>query len=233
MIELDSTMNISSYVPKVYHRIFQLSSQLSLRGIWDCYVQYLWNYEPNSWVGRIASLSRVLAILISLPIVVLALLVRCRSAVLIWYPTLSCFQDISSYGIARTLGVIDDVKASTSDIATVHQNITTSSIVRIQEPGTPLSDSSHPYSDQSDTEHTRHIQSQRQLSHLGVSQPSTFFASEDHNLKLSGVGVFSPATSRAPSPTISRKNLLSDSRGSTQEDGLHLKQRIKQNASGE
>lgn len=147
--------------------------------------------------------------------------------------SLSYFQDISSYGIARTLGVIDDVKASTSDIATVHQNITTSSIVRIQEPGTPLSDSSHPYSDQSDTEHTRHIQSQRQLSHLGVSQPSTFFASEDHNLKLSGVGVFSPATSRAPSPTISRKNLLLDSRGSTQEDGLHLKQRVKQNASGE
>jgi len=203
-------MNVSSYVPKVSYNIFQLFPHLSLRTIWDCYVLYLWNYEPSSWVGRIASLSRVLAILISFPIVVLALL------------------DISSYGIARTLGVIDDVKASTSDRATLHQNIITPSL-HIQEPGTPLSDSSSPYSDQRDTEHPLHIQ-QQQLFHLGVSQPSTFFASEDHNLKLSGVGVFSPATSRAPSPTISRKNLIADTR---QEHDRHLKPRVKQNTSGD
>lgn len=29
-------------------------------------------------------------------------------------------QDIASYGIARTLGVIDDVKASTSDMTSIH-----------------------------------------------------------------------------------------------------------------
>jgi hypothetical protein len=219
-------MNVSSYVPKVSYNIFQLFPHLSLRTIWDCYVLYLWNYEPSSWVGRIASLSRVLAILISFPIVVLALLVRCRFPFL--HGVQLCFQDISSYGIARTLGVIDDVKASTSDRATLHQNIITPSL-HIQEPGTPLSDSSSPYSDQRDTEHPLHIQ-QQQLFHLGVSQPSTFFASEDHNLKLSGVGVFSPATSRAPSPTISRKNLIADTR---QEHDRHLKPRVKQNTSGD
>ncbi|KAK2464230.1 hypothetical protein APHAL10511_003687 [Amanita phalloides] len=51
---------------------------------------------------KTANGARVLAILVALPIVILALL------------------DIASYGIARTLGVIDDVKASTSDVASVH-----------------------------------------------------------------------------------------------------------------
>jgi hypothetical protein len=144
-------------------------------------------------------------------------------------------QDISSYGIARTLGVIDDVRASTSDAGTLHQDIITSSLNH--EPLTPQSDSSYPYhdSDQSDTEHAiLHIKPGRQLSHLGVSQPRTFFASEDHNLKLSGVGVFSPATSRPPSPTISRKSLLMESRGSGQEDErVNLRQRAGQNSSVE
>ncbi|KAF8236549.1 hypothetical protein L208DRAFT_1357331 [Tricholoma matsutake] len=208
-------MNVSSYAPNLSYHISQLSPPLSPRSIWGYYVQYLWNYQPNSWVARIASVCRVLAILISFPIVVLALL------------------DISSYGIARTLGVIDDVRASTSDMATLHQDTITPSR-RLQESLTPQSDSSYPYSDQSDTEHAIHIKPDRQLSHLGVSQPFTFFASEDHNLKLSGVGVFSPATSRPPSPTISRKSLFLESRGSGQEDErLNIRQRARQNASAE
>ena len=58
-----------------------VSDQVSLdfpgfpRLLWDRYVEYLWKYEHNSWVARIASTCRVLAILVSLPIVVLALLV--------------------------------------------------------------------------------------------------------------------------------------------------------------
>jgi len=72
------------------------------QSLWKYYVDYLWCYEPNSWVARTANGARVLAILVALPIVILALL------------------DIASYGIARTLGVIDDVKASTSDMTSIH-----------------------------------------------------------------------------------------------------------------
>jgi len=72
--------------------------------MWRYYLDYLWYYDPDSWVAKIANTAWVLAILVALPIVILGLL------------------DISSYGIARTLGVIDDVKASTSDVASVHAN---------------------------------------------------------------------------------------------------------------
>lgn len=39
------------------------------------YTKYLWDYEPNSWVAKIASSYRVLAFFIALPVVVLGLLV--------------------------------------------------------------------------------------------------------------------------------------------------------------
>ena len=65
-----------NYVPNLSYHISRLCSSLSPRGIWHYYVQYLWYYQPNSWVARIASVCRVLAILISFPLVVLALLVR-------------------------------------------------------------------------------------------------------------------------------------------------------------
>jgi len=44
--------------------------------LWKYYVDYLWYYEPNSWVARTANGARLLAILVALPIVILALLVR-------------------------------------------------------------------------------------------------------------------------------------------------------------
>lgn len=44
--------------------------------LWKYYVDYLWFYEPDSWVARTANGARVLAILVALPIVILALLVR-------------------------------------------------------------------------------------------------------------------------------------------------------------
>ena len=42
---------------------------------------------------------------------------------------------------------------------------------------------------------------------LSSSQPPVFYASEENSLTLSGVGVFSPAASQPPSPTISRRHL--------------------------
>ncbi|KAG6918528.1 hypothetical protein DXG01_013618 [Tephrocybe rancida] len=176
--------------------------------LWNYYIHYLWNYQPNSWVARIASACRVLAILVSLPIIVLALL-ESRSN--------RGAQDIASYGIARTLGVIDDVKASTSDTATVHQNVNTPAIRVIpsqSQSSTPYTDSEHEAYTAAD--HASHIlrygghrstHSEDGLAALGASQPKAFYASEGENLKLSGVGVFSPATSRPPSPVLTRKTL--------------------------
>ncbi|KAL1673758.1 hypothetical protein EV122DRAFT_282671 [Schizophyllum commune] len=65
--------------------------------LWRLYVEYLWNYDANSWVAHAAYSMRVMAVLLMLPITVLTML------------------DIASYVIARTLGVIDDTRASTSD----------------------------------------------------------------------------------------------------------------------
>jgi len=150
--------------------------------LWACYVQYLWNYESGSWVARIAYVCRILAILVCLPIIILGLL------------------DIASYGIARTLGVIDDVKASTSDKATVHDTMTPPSI-RIDGMITPGSESDQ----DSLTDHTLHNRMRSSLSdeEPKFSPPPVFYAGEDNNLRLSGVGVFSPAASQPPSPTSS------------------------------
>lgn len=40
------------------------------------YTEYLWSYKPNSWVAKIASIFRVLALLVVLPVVFLGALVR-------------------------------------------------------------------------------------------------------------------------------------------------------------
>lgn len=51
-----------------------------------------------------------------------------------------------------------------------------------------------------------------ELPSLDVSDPHAYFASEENSLKLSGVGVFSPAASRPPSPTLTRRHLIPESR---------------------
>jgi len=43
--------------------------------LWNEYVDYLWNYDSNSWVATIAYAFRIWAILAILPTLVLALLV--------------------------------------------------------------------------------------------------------------------------------------------------------------
>jgi len=58
---------------------------------------------------------------------------------------------------------------------------------------------------------------------LSSSQPPVFYAGEENSLTLSGVGVFSPATSQPPSPTISRGHLPLNEMGAE-----NLRQRTRQ-----
>jgi len=68
-------MNITQYTSEFTAHISQVSPSLIPGTIWTYYVKYLWLYEPDSWVARIAYSCRVLAILVSLPIIILGLLV--------------------------------------------------------------------------------------------------------------------------------------------------------------
>ena len=43
--------------------------------LWNWYIDYLWNYDSNSWVATIAYAFRIWAILAILPTLVLGLLV--------------------------------------------------------------------------------------------------------------------------------------------------------------
>lgn len=53
-----------------------------------------------------------------------------------------------------------------------------------------------------------------------VSQPRTFYASDEGELKLSGIDVFSPAASQPPSPTLSRSQLRFSSKEGAESTGL-------------
>ncbi|KAH9935527.1 uncharacterized protein B0H18DRAFT_415449 [Fomitopsis serialis] len=137
--------------------------------LWQLYVEHLWNYTPGSWVDSAAWTFRMLAFLSILPFAILTLL------------------DVTSYVIARTLGVIDDTKASTSETGSVPTGADTPTIVIQPESPPP-------------TKTTM------------TSPPPTYFRGpleEEGNLELSGVGMFSPVPSQPPSPTISRRELSS------------------------
>lgn len=109
-------------------------------------------------------------------------------------------QDVISYVIARTLGVIDDTKAATSEDARDVKAIDGKSsgapapIIRI-----------HDDSSSSSEERERDVTTP---SH----PPPTYFENPvegEGNLKLAGADVFSPAPSQPPSPTLSRRDLAS------------------------
>jgi hypothetical protein len=68
-------MNITLYTSEFTAHISQVSPSSIPGTLWAYYMKYLWLYEPDSWVARIAYSCRVLAILVSLPIIVLGLLV--------------------------------------------------------------------------------------------------------------------------------------------------------------
>lgn len=149
------------------------------------------------------------------------------------FPPLTFAQDIASYAIARTLGVIDDVKASTSDKATVR--IPPS--ILIGGSSSPNSESTLSDSD-SLTDHSLRNRLRSPLS-CSISEANggsrasqhVFYADDsENNLKLSGVGVFSPAASQPPSPIISRQQLNVEVKDLLKEEdeGVHIHRRVTQ-----
>ncbi|KAK1233174.1 hypothetical protein PQX77_003710 [Marasmius sp. AFHP31] len=174
--------------------------------LWSYYIDNLWNYNSGSAVARIGK-SLSLPLVLILPILILTLL------------------DISSYVIARTLGVIDDVKASTSDKKTVHAvHDPPSIIINSPKPDQVITPLNTAQSDGS----TR-LSVTPEPARSPDALPLEYFTSEENNFKLSGFDVFSPAPSQPPSPTISRQQLPADflmtSVNEHSEDGIHIKRR--------
>ncbi|KIY51051.1 hypothetical protein FISHEDRAFT_71345 [Fistulina hepatica ATCC 64428] len=194
------------------------------RRLWELYLEYLVFYEPNSWTAFIARAFRILAIFIIFPIFVFTSLVRSKFLIDLDAPsdTLVCIQDIASYVVARTLGVIDDVKASTSDKETVHGSSVNAMSLRRSDEFTPCDGVRTESGDTQEVERSspssHPLQSSSTLA--APDEPRAYFASSEdpQYLKLMGNGLFSPAVSRAASPIISRRELPPQ----TSEKGLHL-----------
>lgn len=162
-----------------------LSFSSAPRLIWHAYIEYLWNPHPSSWVSKIASSFRVLAFLLILPVVILAML------------------DITSYVIARTLGIVDDVKASTSDQAAVTAEGTPSILVEDTS-----SEESLPAEQDSRTS-SGHRQHNTEVGAAGVQEEmklQAYFTGEE-DLQLSSVGVLSPSPSQPSSPVLPHEKL--------------------------
>lgn len=178
----------------------QYSSHLSFssapRLVWHAYIEYLWNPHPGSWVSQVAYSFRILAFLLILPAVILTLL------------------DITSYVIARTLGIVDDVKASTSDQPAVTAE------------GTPLilvedtsSEESFP-AEQDNYTSSVHRQYNTDMRSAGVQEEmklQAYFTGEE-DLQLSGVGILSPSPSQPSSPVLPHENLSGEDGAMRMED---------------
>lgn len=131
---------------------------------------------------------------------------------------------MTSYIIARTLGVIDDTKASTSDRESLHivpvvggtdagppAIIVQSASVVGSTPNSPSvpTDIGQPLDGRREK-----LQFEIDHSHSHNQSPSSSSLYEG-NPALAGVGVFSPAASTPPSPTIERRRFGSLSKGSS------------------
>jgi len=170
------------------------------RLLWEYYLEYLWFYDDGSWVARIASTFRVLAFLLIIPMTGISLL------------------DITSYLIARTLGIVDDVKASTSDKGTIHNKEGMPSLdlpsLDLRDVSTDSTPSSGAVSDvpitTTKSDRLKPPSKERRSTQQPHVPPQAFFASEDMQLKISGEGVFSPAVSQPSSPTITRRHLRNE-----------------------
>ncbi|PIL36141.1 hypothetical protein GSI_01801 [Ganoderma sinense ZZ0214-1] len=138
--------------------------------IWHLYVDNLVFYNGGSWVHSIASTFRFLAFATIVPFILLTLL------------------DVASYIIARTLGVIDETKASTSGehVAGLHAH-----------PNNPNRDVRPPAIVVHDSAEDA------DMTALAAATPLPDDG-EHGNLKLSGVDTFSPAPSQPGSPTLQR-----------------------------
>lgn len=178
----------------------QYSSHLSFsstpRLLWNAYIEYLWNPRPGSWVSQVAYSFRILAFLLILPVVILTLL------------------DITSYVIARTLGIVDDVKASTSDQPVVTAEGTPSILVEDTS-----SEESFP-AEQDSYISSVHRQYNTDMRSAGVQEETklmAYFTGEEH-LQLSSVGVLSPSPSQPSSPVLPHENLYGEDEAMRMED---------------
>jgi hypothetical protein len=160
-------------------------------------------------VATIAYSSRVLAVLLCLPIIILGLLVSSNIAIAqhSQIELLYSQQDISSYAIARTLGVVDVVKASTSDKVTATQ--VQAPTIRVEASTDSATDSDRDSLGGSTLLATPSSVDSLLVEGPAPQHPKEFFATEN-NLKLSGVDVLSPAASRASSPVLTRKKLAAE-----------------------
>lgn len=70
-MDLFSSQSTSSALMLGWHVVSTLP-----RRLWDAYLTHLLFYQSNSWVGRLASTFRILAVILVLPVVFLTLLVR-------------------------------------------------------------------------------------------------------------------------------------------------------------
>lgn len=105
--------------------------------------------------------------------------------------------------IARTLGVIDATKASTSG------ELDNAEQLHANKPAIVVHDDSTP-TPSTDAEGGDHAQSN--LPH--TTPPASYFRNpteEEGNLRLAGVGTFSPAPSQPGSPTLQRREFLQHS----------------------
>ena len=127
---------------------------------------------------------------------------------------------MTSYIIARTLGVIDDTKASTSDHGSLH-NVAVVEGADAKPPpilvqsasiaGNLSTSPSAPADIGQPLDKKLKLEIDRPHSHHKSSSSSSLY---EGNPALAGVGVFSPAASMPPSPTIERKRFGSFSRSS-------------------
>ncbi|KAH9047794.1 hypothetical protein EDB84DRAFT_1241097, partial [Lactarius hengduanensis] len=150
--------------------------------LWDWYIDYLWNYDHNSWVATIAYGFRVWAILAILPTVIL------------------CLLDVTSYVIARTLG---DPTASTTHRSSFAQADPSKPDLNIAD--TALATPPSP----SQGEPTSAVGA---IADKPAAAATYFVGGEgddddddDGAARLAGVGVFSPVASMPGSPMLSRR----------------------------
>lgn len=179
--------------------------------LWNWYIDYLWNYDNNSWVATIAYGFRIWAILAILPTIILCLLVsttvydpwaRTAPSLTTHVPSLSQ-QDVTSYVIARTLG---DPTASTSHKSSTQPDSTiavgaSSGAGTIPISGLPPSQG----------EGVSRVSAVGAIAEPSTATTSTYFLDGDGEgeydgaARLAGVGVFSPVASMPGSPTLSRR----------------------------
>jgi len=74
--EFQVTMSIGAHASGLVSQVASIPPSAIPGLILTGYTEYLWSYKPNSWVAKIASIFRVLALLVVLPVVFLGALVR-------------------------------------------------------------------------------------------------------------------------------------------------------------